>query len=123
MYILEPEVANNSSTVLTPLEAADVLVCATPLEDTEYTALLYYLQHTGQPYHAFDNFLHLTNSRIQSPHVQQVLHVDHDGCIFSCSQSHIRIVPYSSNPLTQSYSTGSIQVFGKYHWNWFHIHL
>ncbi|RDB22345.1 hypothetical protein Hypma_010543 [Hypsizygus marmoreus] len=108
--ILEPEDADSTSASLTPSEAATVLAKAPSLGNTEYAALLYYLQHTGRPYRAFDNFPHPPNSMILPPNAQQPLYLHRDKRTFSCEQSHkgnSAICFY--NPLTQANDTGSIQ--------------
>ncbi|KAF9456554.1 hypothetical protein BDZ94DRAFT_1177483 [Collybia nuda] len=110
--ILEPtDVSVDASPVaLKPSEVASVLAKATNLQETEYNALLHYLQNTGQPYRSYDDFPHPPNALILPPMAQKPLQFNHGEQTFSCEHSHqgnSAIQFY--NPLVQANSTGFIQ--------------
>ena len=98
------------NTSLKPSDIATILMKAPKLEDTEYTALLYYLQSTGRPHRAFNNFPHPPNALILPPQAERPYQVKHGQHTFSCRQSHLgNSAIQFYNPLTQAHDTGFIQ--------------
>lgn len=109
--ILEPEASTNDiPSSLEPLQIADILAKSPKLEGLEYDSLLHYLQDTGRPYRAFDNFPHPHNALILPPQAQRPLQIHRGECTFSCMSSHrgnSAIQFY--NPSVQAHNTGFIE--------------
>jgi len=95
---------------LQPSEVADILQKAPDLTAIEYSALLQYLQSTGRPYRAFDDFPHPPGALILPPQAKRPHQFHHNNQTFSCQHSHVgNSAIQFYNPLSQSHDTGFIQ--------------
>jgi hypothetical protein len=98
------------SNPLSSIAISEMLAKAPLLTDTEYNALLYYLQHTGRPYRSCYDMPHPLNSNILPPRAERPLQVHRGECTFSCQSSHLgNSAVLFHNPLTRTQGTGFIQ--------------
>jgi hypothetical protein len=110
--ILRPQKASaqGAPIPLTFSNAAAALKNAPELHRVDYNALLHYLQRSGRPYRAFDDFPHPKNALILPPRAETPLQLLRGECTFSCRRSHQGNSAISFyNPSTETHATGFIE--------------